>query len=75
MSSTGAKRIRFDSLSAARKKKKKSSRQQFLSVIMSEISGDAGEQIAEAFVKGHSEDLRELLDDVVNSIVKKAARK
>jgi len=59
---------------AAGGKKKKSPRSQLLSAIMSETSGDTGEAMAEAFSKGHTEKLRGLLEDMVESIVKKASK-
>lgn len=61
----------FVSISA---KSKKTPRQKFLSALMSETSGDAGEELAQAFARGHTEKLRELLDGVVDSIVKKAGK-
>ncbi len=55
-------------------KKKKSPRSQLLSAIMSETSGDTGEEMANAFSRGHTEKLRGLLEDMVESIVKKASK-
>jgi hypothetical protein len=63
-----------DHISLSKGNKKKTPRQQFLSAFMGETSGDKGEEMAQAFSKGHTEKLRDLLQEAVNSIVKKAAR-
>lgn len=67
----GVRKVRI-SLSAS---KKKTPRQIFMSALMSKVSGEAGEEIAGAFSKGHSEKLRDLLDGVVDELVKQASRR
>lgn len=66
------KRITFTALSKG--KKTKTPRQKFLSALMGETSGDVGEEMATAFAKGQTEKLRGLLEQMVETVVKKAAR-
>lgn len=81
MSSTkGVRRIHIAipvamvSQSKSSKGKKKSPRQQFLGAIMKHASGERGEELCETFAAGDTEKLRELLNDMVNAVVKKASR-
>lgn len=70
----GGRKILVRMTAEARSKKTKTPRQKFLSAIMSHTSGDAGEEMAQAFAKGQVDKLRELLEGVVDDVCKKAGR-
>lgn len=70
----GGRKILVRMTAEARSKKTKTPRQKFLSAIMSHTSGDAGEEMAQAFAKGKVDKLRELLEGVVDDVCKKAGR-
>lgn len=65
------KRIAFTALGKG--KKMKTPRQKFLSAVMGETSGDVGEEMAIAFAKGQTNKLRGLLEQMVETVIKKAA--
>lgn len=60
--------------SLSKTKKQKTPRQMLLGAIMKHASGDRGEAMCEAFAKGKTEELREMMDAMTNAVVKKAAR-
>lgn len=67
--------ILTDLMTATAAKKSRTPRQELLSVVMKEISGEAGEEIAQAYVKGKSDKVAELLGAAVERIAKKCAKK
>ena len=69
---SGPRRITFTAL--AKGKKTKTPRQKFLSALMGETSGDVGEEMANAFAKGQTDKLRGLLEEMVETVIKKAGR-
>lgn len=68
----GPKSVELVSLSKG--KKDKSPRQQLLSAMMGMMSGDPGTEMAEAFAAGRTDDLRDMLEEAVKGVLRKASR-